>query len=69
MIPLTKNLNILVPKLIGGNVLINPPIKTSNNFGFQIDRRKCSDESFNQKFAYILCPKSLSGCIQHLDMM
>ena len=45
----------LVPKLIGGNILINPPIKTWNIVGIQTDRRKCSDDSSNPKFEHYWC--------------
>ena len=51
----SKIWKIWVPKLIGGNVLINPPIKTLNIFGIQIDRKKCSDDSSNQKLEYLWC--------------
>ena len=48
---------LLVPKLIGGNVLRNPPIKNLNIFCSHIDWRKCSDDFSNQKFEYCWCPK------------
>ena len=45
----------LVHKLIGGNVLRNPPIKSLNICCSQIDWRKCSDDSSNQQFEYLSC--------------
>ena len=45
----------LVHKLIGGNVLRNPPIKSLNICCSQIDWRKCSDDSSNQQFVYLSC--------------
>ena len=45
-----------VPEFIGGNVLIHPPIKTLDVLGIPIDRRKCIDDSSNQKFERCRCP-------------
>ena len=41
-------------KLIGGNVLMSPPLKILNIVGAQIDWRKCFEKSSDQKFEYVL---------------
>ena len=48
-----------VPEFIGGNVLIHPPIKTLDVLGIPIDRRKCIDDSSNNRG--LEAPKSRPG--------